>query len=213
MTESQHEQLPKIVRDKLEDAYCRICSGPLTRWLALERCFSQEQRAVVEADWHNFDECRQQQSDEKPAWKNIVRWYMELHGVSQYRSIIDVAFKLDFLTVEERKWLLRETNEDDGDDSEDPAQACKPHWDRERRELTYRGEVIRRISGLERAKNVVAILDCFELDSWPPRIDDPLPYQADPVRLAAAVKSLNTGLTAIRFHKDGTGKGVAWREE
>ena len=52
--------------------------------------------------------------------------------------------------------------------------------------------------------------DAFQEEEWPDRIDDPLPGGADSVRIAAAVMSLNSSLSRIRFPKDGTGEGVSW---
>jgi hypothetical protein len=61
------------------------------------------------------------------------------------------------------------------------------------------------------AINIIPILDAFQEEDWPSRIDDPLPGGRDPVRLAGAIRSLNDGLERIEFGKDGSGEGVVWR--
>jgi len=62
--------------------------------------------------------------------------------------------------------------------------------------------------------NVIKVLDQFEEDGFPARIDDPL---ADPrapskdqARLHETIRSLNNKIRFIRFHADGTGKGIRW---
>ena len=77
--------------------------------------------------------------------------------------------------------------------------------------MTLAGEVIRQVKRPNTAKNIILILDVFQEDGWPDRIDDPLPAGADPLRLADAVKSLNQGLRRIEFGKDGSGEGIVWR--
>lgn len=61
-----------------------------------------------------------------------------------------------------------------------------------------------------RATSIVAILDAFEEERWPDQIDDPLPGGSDPQRLREAIRTLNEGLTLIRFRGDGSGQRVVW---
>ena len=86
-----------------------------------------------------------------------------------------------------------------------------PQWDGDRSRLLMDGKVIRTVSRL--AKNVVQILRAFEDDGWPDRIDDPItgPEANQPTRLHEAIRSLNNGLTMIRFRSDGTGTGIEWK--
>jgi hypothetical protein len=63
----------------------------------------------------------------------------------------------------------------------------------------------------------LAVLAAFEAQAWPSRIDDPLeaePYVDLKRRLNQTIKDLNDRLApgTIRFHGDGTGTGVCWRE-
>jgi hypothetical protein len=60
-----------------------------------------------------------------------------------------------------------------------------------------------------------AILAAFEEESWPPRIDDPLPPRNDlspKRRLQETIKSLNRNQShpLIRFSGDGNAQGVLW---
>ena len=60
---------------------------------------------------------------------------------------------------------------------------------------------------------MVRVLDVFEEESWPDRIDDPLdPSKTkDQQRLHQAIRRLNENLDLIRFGADGTGEGVIWQ--
>ena len=89
----------------------------------------------------------------------------------------------------------------------------KPRWDREARELTWGGMLVREVKRPHHAKNIVAILDAFERAGWPPRIDDPLRRHSSDERRRRDVESLNKRLLrpAMRFACDGTGTGFLWR--
>jgi len=84
-------------------------------------------------------------------------------------------------------------------------------WNRELGELSYHGTVIRKVSKPNQAKNIMAILDTFQEEGWPSRIDDPLTEGPDPERLGQTLQTLNKGLSMIRFERDGTGKGIRMR--
>ncbi len=97
----------------------------------------------------------------------------------------------------------------------DNGRLSRPHWNAQRRELRVDGQVIKRFRSS--AANQEAILNAFEEEGWPPRIDDPLPQmpqqnQDAPCRLNDAARRLNKHhkTDLIRFHCDGTGEGVLW---
>jgi hypothetical protein len=90
----------------------------------------------------------------------------------------------------------------------------KPHWDRQRRELRYRGMIVKRFN--KPAPNQELILAAFEESGWPQRIDDPLPPQGEivpSVRLHDTLGRLNRSLQnpVLHFGSDGAGQGVIWR--
>ena len=86
-----------------------------------------------------------------------------------------------------------------------------PGWNKARGELTYDGKVIRRVQA-GRAKNIVKVLDAFQEDGWPDRIDDPLSPSKDQQRLHETIASLNENmaLPLVHFRADGTGQGIVW---
>lgn len=95
----------------------------------------------------------------------------------------------------------------------DPIQTLTPKWDRDRQELRIGSIVVKRFK--VPAANQETILAAFEEESWPPRIDDPLPphrEQAPKRRLQETIKSLNRNQKRplLRFLGDGSGLGVRW---
>jgi hypothetical protein len=95
-----------------------------------------------------------------------------------------------------------------------PDQATpRPSWDSDRKELRFQERVIKQFRWA--AVNQETILMAFEEESWPTRIDDPLPQKQnqDPKsRLHDTIKCLNRNHKArlIRFTGDGTGEGIRW---
>ena len=88
-----------------------------------------------------------------------------------------------------------------------------PRWDQERHELWFGDIVIKRFR--QPAPNQEKILDAFQEENWPRRIDDPLGPRAgyDPKRrLHDTIVSLNRNQkgSSVRFFGDGTGQGVCW---
>lgn len=81
----------------------------------------------------------------------------------------------------------------------------RPSWDRELSVLMYRNKLVRKVRPI--AVRVVTLLDVFEEDGWPQRVDNPFP---DDQKMREAIASLNRNLTAIRFKADGSGEGILW---
>jgi hypothetical protein len=83
---------------------------------------------------------------------------------------------------------------------------CTPRWDNSCSSYTlYLGtRIARRV--VPRASNVIKVLDAFEEEKWPERIDDP----TDAGKLHETLRSLNQGLQGMRFRADGTGQGICW---
>ncbi|GAB5516276.1 MAG: hypothetical protein Rhob2KO_40010 [Rhodopirellula baltica] len=100
----------------------------------------------------------------------------------------------------------------------DPSLFCsssklKPCWDAERHELTFRGKIVKRFRWP--ATNQEVVLTAFQEESWPSRIDDPLPGTDDlepKRRLSDTIKCLNRNqqFSLLRFRGDGTGEGIIW---
>ena len=106
------------------------------------------------------------------------------------------------------------TNESNGNSYRRAAPDCKsPEWNLALRELSYGGVLVKRFK--TPAPNQVRIIKAFHEEGWPPRIDDPLPPVSDQDsrrRLIDAIRYLNRNQanSLIRFHGDGTGRGILW---
>jgi hypothetical protein len=88
-----------------------------------------------------------------------------------------------------------------------------PDWDATRRELRYRGHVVKRYR--VPAKNQSLVLTAFQEEGWPGFIDDPLRpanEQDSKHRLQVTIKSLNRNQLAplIKFHGNGSGLQIYW---
>jgi hypothetical protein len=88
-----------------------------------------------------------------------------------------------------------------------------PKWDEQRQELRVAQYVIKRFKVPAHTQGV--ILSAFEEESWPARIDDPLPGHPEldrKRRLHNTINALNRNQvhSLIRFLGDGRGQGVRW---
>ncbi|MCG8450929.1 MAG: hypothetical protein MI725_15285 [Pirellulales bacterium] len=93
------------------------------------------------------------------------------------------------------------------------AQLSLPVWDSERKELRVDGQLVKRFR--TPAPNQETVISAFEEESWPARIDDPLPPAAEQNcrrRLIDTIKCLNRSQvhSLLRFRGDGTGRGILW---
>ena len=198
---SPHDRLPSRVLAVLGEV--ELClRGSTIYKMAWDVAFTADDREKLGGD---VVKCREQHP-------NLIILYMNVRGVSQYRATIELADKLKVLSVD-RDYMLREVGELVGKPDPLPAESDKGTlvWDKACLTLTMGREVIRKVKRPRIATNIIPILDAFQEEGWPSRIDDPLRGGADPTRLAAAVKSLNQGLRRIVFGKDGSGEGIVWR--
>lgn len=85
-----------------------------------------------------------------------------------------------------------------------------PVWKKDLGKLELAGEVIRKIASVSTAKNIVMVLDAFQKQGWKRRIEFPASLNGDVQSNGQTVRSLNCGLTQIRFERDGTSRGVKW---
>ena len=86
---------------------------------------------------------------------------------------------------------------------------AKPHWDGWF--LWWRGEPVRQFR--KRAPAQMAVLAEFERLGWPERIDVGRLLANGGSRYRWALytaKNLNHGLIGIKFHADGTKRGMCW---
>lgn len=129
-----------------------------------------------------------------------------------------VSFAAGVLGIRQESCATNNARASENDDapsssSSMPATANAVVWDAERHELRCGGRLVKQYKWL--AANQEMILAAFQEENWPPRIDDPLPPQAEKDskrRLHDAIKCLNRNQIhkLIHFRGDGTGEGVIW---
>jgi hypothetical protein len=85
-----------------------------------------------------------------------------------------------------------------------------PSWNKSIGELRFRGVVIRKVRIMARPSNIQIILNSFEEQGWPERIDNPLPGGVDQDRLNSALQSLRQGLRDIRFQMREGARAITW---
>jgi hypothetical protein len=133
-------------------------------------------------------------------------------GASKLRALLSASF------VDRSLQRDQFANGEPLDPSPPPGPEARVHspapiWDPLRRELRYRGQVIKRYR--VPAPNQELVLAAFQEEDWPEFIDDPLPPvdDIDPkYRLQVTIKALNRNQVTrpIRFHGNGNGLQVHW---
>ena len=96
-----------------------------------------------------------------------------------------------------------------------------PHWDTERRELSFNGQLVKAYR--LQATSQQAVIEAFAEQQWPRQIANPLPAArrgAPPGlrrrRLNDCLRNLNRaqkGAVRIRFKGNGTGAEIIWEVE
>lgn len=87
--------------------------------------------------------------------------------------------------------------------SDDPD---RPRWDGDRFTLYYGEHAVRKVRPI--AVGMCQLLQTFQDDGWPPRIDNPLTPDVD---LSRQLRDLNSKIDGpLRFRRDGSGEGVLW---
>ncbi len=150
------------------------------------------------------------------------QWYDTLDLRSQVR-IAAIRVSLRTLDATELGYLERclhrvRKHMDDAVDREPstPSEVrsrAKPEWNKDIGELSVDGVLVKTFS--QPAPNQRRVLNAFQEEEWPRRVDDPLPFshEIDPKRrLSETVRSLNDNRKndALHFECDGTGEGVIW---
>src|SRR5262249_16035588 len=94
-----------------------------------------------------------------------------------------------------------------------PPPAARPCWDKRRRQLCWRGLVVKQFRSP--APNQELILDALQDEGWPAPLHHPLPHSPNhepPRRLRAPVErpSLDQRRRVLRLRAAGNGCGVCW---
>lgn len=188
--------VPEWAKTLLDDTYLRIQNGTSARRL-WEQVFTERDRQKCDDDLEAAY-CR----------GGVIGMWRTARGGDADHALLDAARALGFLTDEYHDRLSRVCF-----GSGTKQQPDKPHWNKEARQLTFQGVLVREVKRPGQAANIVAILDAFEAADWPPRIDDPQGRDGSDETRRRDVENLNKLLLEplLRFACDGTGKGFMWQ--
>ncbi len=191
----QEIEIPAKIRDTIEELQGKV-ARPQWASRIWDKLLTERERQKLGGD---LEKCLN-------TLGSTVHIWMKAKDVSLLRAIADLAKRLGFIIDMDYEWILREIGEtDDRADTQ-----VRPRWNRDRGELSFQGTIARKLRSINIAKNIVTILDTFEVEGWPDRIDDPLPKRRDSQRLRETIANLNKNLHYLRFRADGTGQGVVW---
>jgi hypothetical protein len=186
---SQERLLAPAVVDALRTAYARV--KPFTSARRLwERVLSDDDKLQLGGDLQK-------------SYKRLgtVSIWMETRHVSFTRAVVEVAGEIGFLDESTYRWLLREIGDE-------PPQPGRPFWDVTTGKLQLGKKVIRSVRVMSNPTNIHQILEEFQLQQWPSRVDNP--FGSDQQQLHQTLRSLNHGLEKIRFRAQEGGEAVTW---
>lgn len=180
---------------QLEDMHIRFGNEEVATQMWND-VFSQADRGRLGND---FDRARVEH-------RGTIGMAMAVWSCSRAEAVLRLCEAFQSYDPVTRKRLWRESGLQNPREGQIPFD--KPIWDGHT-DLRFREEVIRKTRGRKIAKNITAILDAFQANGWPDRIEDPLPGAPDGQRLREAIADLNHKLPDIRFSAaDG---GVSWK--
>lgn len=199
MTDPQQVRLPPWAESRIEQLAYQL-RGPAVALKLWEELLNTDERQSLGNDLN----------EQYYKLRGSVGIWMKLRGVSWAYAIVDLADRLWGLPYDERRRLLEAAGEKTHCTREPPNLGI-PCWNRHRGQLLWKGRQIRRhVRCFASPSNIELILNAFEQQNWPVRIEDPLPRGPDPQRLHQAVFTLNQTLKAIRFHAREGGTAVSW---
>ena len=137
-----------------------------------------------------------------------VNHLFRLREWSPEHSIIEIAYRLGFLSLVDYEWLQGEIGVSP-EATPTPPEDIVPTWNRESGRLELHGQLLRSVR-VSVATNVSSVLDRFQEAGWPPFIPNPI-ESIDPQHIYQVVQSLNDNLSVISFHaQDGN---ICWSLE
>ena len=194
LTDSRGRSISQEVADELQKTAARTQPFESARrvW---DRLLSEEDRQQL---GNNLEDC----------WRRIgtIGMWTETYEVSLETAVIEIGEGLDLISFQTGAWLRRELELDQ------PIQAARtnmPQWDSDRGELRLGNRVIRHIRVMKKPSNIQRIVEDFQADDWPVRIDNPLTHGQE--ELHQALRSLNDSLQLIRFGAREGARSINWR--
>ena len=133
---------------------------------------------------------------------HCVNLLCELRSWIPERAIVEIAYQLEFLTVQRYSGLMTiVTGAEIGLTTVPGDIADRPSWDRQTGQLKFQGQLCREFR-VARATKIVPVLDSFEEAGWPSCIEHQV-SSIDPQRIHDVVGSLNSNLQDLHFRVNG----------
>ena len=179
---------PRTTRREINEASLRIRGAEafLRFW---ERVLTDVEKEQVGGD---VEECFARNS-------HCVNLLCELRNWTPEKAIVEIAYQLEFLTVQRYSSLMRLiAGADVGAITTSDEASIRPNWNRQTGHLEFRGQICREVR-VARATNLVPVLDSFQESNWPRCVEHQV-SSIDPQRIHDIVGSLNSSLEGIRFH-------------
>ena len=208
-------ELSPQAREELKTQWHRVQLFATAR-LMWQRLLTAAERSQLGA---NLDRAFRRQQ-----WRKTIGMWTEVRGGSDEEALLEIALNTGHLSRSNYEWLRREmglplspqiTPPEQAlaasTGTEAPAKSPVPCWDKTTGQLQFQNRPIRNVRVMGQPTNIQHILDAFEAQAWPPRIDNPLPGDADQHQLHQTLQSLNRGLQGIRFHASEGGRTVFWQ--
>jgi len=189
-TPKPRTDLPDDVAGKLADLYQQLSTPVIACKLYAELLSDKEKKRFPETS---------------EVLLRMPLVFAELRGLSVELASIELALEASFIDYGTHRSLRRQI----GEPLDELQSKVIPDWDPDTGKLVFEGEIVRKVSG--RAENVRIVLGSFQELGWPSLIDNPLPGGADSNKLRETIRTLNKGLSVIRFYADGKAKGVLWQ--
>lgn len=180
---------------KTQTARVRLFASALLVW---QRLLTPEERERLGGDL-------------AAAWRRFgaIGMWTEVRGVSPEQAVLEMAVGIGHMSPANYDWLRRELGLPSAPAAPATARPAVPSWDSASGELRWGGQTIRNVRVMREPSNVQLLLDAFEAQGWPPRIDNPLP-DAEPHQLNQALQQLKKNLSGIAFRSQEGGKVVCW---
>lgn len=164
--------------------------------------------------WHRLftsAERKRLGGDPAAAWRRLgaIGMWIEVREASPAQAVLEMAVGIGHMSPANYDWLRRELGIPSGSAAPATDRLDVPSWDSASRELRFGGQTIRQVRVMRKPSNVQRLLDAFQAQGWPPRIDNPLPG-TDENQLNQALRQLKRNLSGITFRSQQGGKAVCW---
>ena len=197
MTIKKFNELPELIQTNFNSMVIRI-NLPRNK-MRLWEVFSPKQKKALGGSYENAEIKYQTWA----MWKKI---YHDPEPV----CFIEIGYKLGLIDLPTRDEFLREINyKTKTIKAVKTYKNLKPIWKKVTGELSYNGELIRKIRPRKCLTNAEAIFNAFHKARWKSTIPNPL-VKKDPKILEDSIRQLKKGTSVITFSSVRRRTEISW---